>query len=323
MYEHNQAAFGVPLGIVDAAYHLPGKPNDLCTWGPRMGVDDARIERLLGNGCRYFHSAQIESDADMVVAATSRLLQQSAVDPRCIAYVIHARTQNFSMPAAPHSLLGEVCARTGMAPKLAFAVSHLACASIIAALDTAARLLQGDPSASHCLVTSSDRVFGNADHRLRQDSGIQSDGGSAILIARTQVRSWIKTIALRTYPKLHPGPSTPTMGRLIGSAAWAHTGEVLDGLDGDSDGGLDLVDALLPTNADMPYWRALLQARHAPTEILFEDNARLRGHACCADLAINLADEGLRRSEQGQRVMCFSQSNVGAYGYLMLEGAGA
>ncbi|WP_295565519.1 hypothetical protein [uncultured Stenotrophomonas sp.] len=319
MYDPDQSR----VGIVEAAYHLPGEAIDLCEWGPRMGVDGARIDRLLGNGCRYFHSAQVESDADIVVAAVGRVLRESAVNASSIAYVIHARTQNFSMPAAPHSLLGEVCARTGIEPRLAFSISHLACASIIAAVDTAVRLLQGDPSASHALVTSSDRVFGNADHRLRQDSGIQSDGGSAILVGRPEVRSWIRTIMLRTYPKLHPGPSTPTMGRLIGSAAWAHTAEVLDDLDDHPDGGLQQMDALLPTNADIPYWRTLLQARQARADILFEDNARRRGHACCADLAINLADEGLRRADQGQRVMCFSQSNVGAYGYLVLEGAGA
>jgi len=323
MSDLGQGASSARMGIVGAAYHLPGEAVDLCEWGPRMGVDDARIDRLLGNGCRYFHSARVESDADIVVTAVERVLRESSVRASAITYVIHARTQNFSMPAAPHSLLGEVCARAGMAPRLAFSISHLACASIIAAVDTAVRLLQGDPSANHALVTSSDRVFGHADHRLRQDSGIQSDGGSAILIGRHEVRSWIRTITLRTYPNLHTGPSTPTMGRLIGSAAWAHTAEVLDELGGCAGDGLQRVDALLPTNADMPYWRTLLETRRARAGILFEENARLRGHACCADLAVNLADEGLRRAGQGEQVMCFSQSNVGAYGYLVLEGGHA
>lgn len=318
-----RSASSESMGIVGAGYHLPGEAVDLCEWGPRMGVADARIERLIGNGCRYFHSAKVESDADIVVAAVDRVLRESSVKASAIAYVVHARTQNFSMPAAPHSLLAEVCARTGMAPRLAFSISHLACASIIAAVDTAVRLLQSDPSASHALVTSSDRVFGKADHRLRQDSGIQSDGGSAILLGRRDVRSWIRTIALRTYPKLHTGPSTPTMGRLIGSAAWAHTAELLDELGGGAGDGLQQVDALLPTNADIPYWRTVLEARRARPGILFEENARLRGHACCADLAVNLADEGLQRADQGDRVMCFSQSNVGAYGYIVLEGGHA
>ncbi len=310
-------------GIVDAAYHLPGEPHDVCEWGPPIGVDASRIERLLASGCRYFHVAQIESDADLVTAAARNLLEKTAVDPSKIAYLIHARTQNYSIPAAPHSLLSEVCARLQLAPRLSFAIAHLACASIIAAVDTAIRLLQGDPTASYALVTSSDRVFGNSEHRLRQDSGIQSDGGSAILIGRDAVRAHIHSIAVRSYPKLHAGPSTPTMGRLIGSSAWVHTAEVLDELDKDTGASLAQLDSLMPTNADIPYWRTLLKERNARAEILFERNALRRGHACCADLAINLADEGLQRSEQGQRVMCFSQSNVGAYGYLVLEGATA
>jgi len=323
MYEQGRASSDERFGIVGAAYHLPGEPNDLCEWGPRMGVSNARIDRLLDNGCRYFHNATAESDADIVVHAVERLLLESGIDARSVAYVIHARTQNFSIPAAPHSLLGEVCVRIGIAPTLAFSVSQLACASIIAAVDTAIRLLCGDRSASYALVTSCDRVFGSAAHRLRQDSGIQSDGGSAILIGRHHVRSWISAIAVRSYPGLHSGPCTPTMGRLIGSMAWRHTAEVLDSLDEDRGGGLLDVDALLPTNADIPSWRTLLRSRHVPPDILFEDNARRRGHACCADLAVNLADEGLRRAGEGQRVMCFSQSNVGAYGYLVLEGGGA
>lgn len=310
-------------GIVGAAYHLPGEPQDLCKWGPEMGVDGMRIERLLKNGCRYFHAAEIESDADMVAAAANRVIRQADIDPSRIAYLIHARTQNFSIPAAPHSVLAEVCARLQLTPRLSFAIAHLACASVVAAVDTAVRLLQGDPGASHALVTSSDRVFGNAGHRLRQDSGIQSDGGSAILIGRDAVRAHIGILAVRSYPKLHSGPSTPTMGRLIGSAAWAHTAEVLDELEDDPDRCLAAMDVLLPTNADIPYWRRLLQERNARPEILFEHNALRRGHACCADLAVNLVDEGLQRAEKGQRVMCFSQSNVGAYGYLVLEGAAA
>lgn len=309
------------VGIIDAGYCLPGEAVDLCDWGPRMGVGQARIDKLLANGCRYFHAAQVETDADLVTASVRQVLERSGVAPSQVAYLVHARTQNFSMPPAPHSLLPEVCARTGLAPRLAFAAGHLACASIVAALELAIDLLDADPAAACAMVTSSDRVFGGADHRLRQDSGIQSDGGSAILLGRGGQRAAIRWIGVRNFPRLHPGPSSPAMKRLIGVSAWHQTDEALDELCERAALPLAATAGLFPTNADMPYWKHLMARRGLDPKLLYGVNAGRRGHACCADLAVNLVDAGLERVGGDRPIVCFSQSNVGSYGCLVLEGA--
>lgn len=311
------------IGLVEVGYTLPGEPLDLTEWGSQMGVAPDRIRKLLDNGCRHFHAAGAETDADLVTLSVGKVLRRSGVDAADVAYLVHARTQNFSMPAPPHSLLSEVCARTGIMPKLALAAGQLACASIVAALELAVDLLRADLAARFALVTSSDRVFGGPEHRLRQNSGIQSDGGSAILVGRHHPRARIRQILVRSFPRLHAGPSSHEMGSLIGAVAWRHTETVLDELCAKVDLPLEATAGILPTNADMPYWRALLQRKGIDPALLYAENTHRRGHACCADLAVNLADHGLQQLAHGRPIVCFSQSNVGAYGCVVLEAAAA
>lgn len=308
------------VGIVDAAYHLPGEALDIGIWGPRVGLADALVARLLQNGCQRFHAATGESDADLVVRALEQLLQARELDPTRIAYVVHAHTQSYSIPAPPQSLLGEVAARCGLQPRLALSVGELACAGIVKALELAHRLLQADTAADYAVVLSSDRVFGGPAHRVRQESGIQSDGGAVLLLGRNEVRARIRDLWVRHLPGLAAGPGAAETARLMGSLPWSHSRRVLQEMQLRGPLRLDALAALYPTNADGPYWQRLMATMGLDPALVFTRNMAERGHACCSDLAINLADDGFATLASGGQVLCFSQSNVGAYGAVLLQG---
>jgi hypothetical protein len=311
----NASARGT-IGVAAAAYHLPGPPIDIVPWAQDEGVPPALIERLLANGCRYFYEGPQYSDAELIIGAIDRLEIADTNWLAGVRYLLHAHTQSFSMPAPPSSILSELARHYDLHLSLSFSVCQIACASVINAIDIAARLLVNDAHAEYALVVTSDRVFGNAKHRIRQDAGIQSDGGSAIVLAKQHVRCRLGPASFKNFAALHDGPTTPANIAAIGRYTWLHTKLLFQ--DHSALSGLALGDygRILPINADRHYWVEIARALQLPESRFFLDNIRERGHACCADLAVNLVDHGLAIIERGKPVLACGQSNVGAYAAL-------
>jgi len=311
-------------GIVDAAYYLPGEPVDVRQWGPKVGLSSAMLARLEENRCRYFHQSHAEDDCDLASGAVKRLLASQAVDPMHVDYLIHTQSQPFSIPAPPRSVLSELAARFRFRPRLAFGLGQLACAGIANAIEVARRLLEQDPAARHALVVTADRVFGGPVHRVRADgASLQSDGASAVLLGREQVKARFRDAFIRNFSRLAEGPSSASMNLLIGKLSWVYTRRVLFEAQQRLGFPVSTLGALLPTNADAPYWKRFAPQLGIDYDRVYLENVGRRGHACCADFAINLVDTGFERLARGETVLCLSQSNVGAYGALTLSGVAA
>lgn len=301
-----------PVGIVSAGSYLPGEPVDLVPWAAGQDVAPELVTGLVQNGCRYFHQAAGESDVVLIESAIERMRAPEGWRRR-VRYVVHAHTQAFSMPAPPSSILAELCRRHGFTPALAFSVSQLACASAISAIDAAANCLRADDSAEYAVVVTSDRVFGNARHRIRGNTCIQSDGASAILLGREGLRGYFGIPSFRNFTQLYEGPSTAlraaTMAHFLGRHTVAHLREH------ERVSGLPVlwVDEILPTNADRPAWEEAIRTLRLPPGKVFFDNIPTRGHACCADLAVNLLDRGFAQLDAGRSLLAAGTSNIGAF----------
>lgn len=306
------------IGISDAAYSLPGPAVDIVDWAVEQKVPPQLVERLLENGCRYFHIGTDKSDADLIGAAIDQLVERNPGVLGEVRYLIHAHTEAFSMPAPPASVLSQITDRYGLQLELAFSVGHVACASVINAIAWARQLLLDDATAAHALVVTSDRVFGNARHRIRQDAGIQSDGGSAILVSRTQLRCVVGTVSVKNFAKLHEGPHTAQNAAAVSRYTWLHTKQLFQAHSDSAGITIQQHAAVLPINADREYWIQIARSIDLPEEQLFLDNIRERGHACCADFAINLVDRGFALLGDGLPVLLCGQSNVGAYATMSL-----
>jgi|GEM_PF-1136426 len=306
------------VGILSAGFCLPGDPVDISDWAPRHGVQPELVERLLANGCRYFHIGCDKSDAALIGNALDTLFNETPIDPAKIGYLLHAHSQNFSVPAPPSSILMEIAGRYSLSPKLSFSVSHLACASVINAIMWASELLATDDHAEYALVVTADRVFGNAKHRIRQDAGIQSDGASAILLSKKEFRCRLGRFGIKNFARLHEGPCSPTMAAAIARYTWLHTKQLLNEMHADDDFQLDDYGAILPINADGAYWRYIAKGMALPDSKFYLANIGRRGHACCADFAVNLVDYGFSLIDKGMPVLSCGQSNVGAHAALAL-----
>lgn len=300
------------IGLVDVAHGLPGPAIDIVDWVQGQNVAPTVIDQLLENGCRYFHDGTDQSDAQLIGLAVDQLIERG-LNPADVAYVIHAHTEAFSMPAPPVSVLSQLAARYGWRTRMAFSVGHLACASVGNALQWAATLLRRDPQARYALVVTSDRVFGQANHRIRQTAGIQSDGGSALLIGRDKLLAVLDHITVRNHAELFDGPSNALNAAAIARSAWVQTKQLLQAHASACELTVAEMGEILPINADRPYWLAIGKSLGLGPEHFFLDNIGHRGHACCADLAVNLVDRGLSLLAAGRRVVYCAQSNVGAY----------
>jgi 3-oxoacyl-[acyl-carrier-protein] synthase III len=310
-----------PVGIADAAYHLPGPALEVRRWAAEHNAEPHLAEELVAHGCSHFHASSDDSDEALIAACIDQILARRGGWLPQVRYLVHAHTQNFSAPPAPASLLNTLCARYGMQPTLSFSVGQVACSAVINALAWAARLLAADPDAEHALVVTSDRVFGGPRYRLRAPATIQSDGASAILLGRDDVQCLLGRCDLFYAPEMHEGPSTPANVTRIARLTWLHTKQMLQRHSEAT--GVVLADyaQILPVNADRYYWAQIARGLRLPESHFYLDNIARRGHACCADFAVNLVDHGFGLLGAGRDVLMCGQSNLGAHAALTLHPA--
>ncbi len=306
------------VGIVDATYHLPGDAIDVNDWGKENRATQELIDLLIENDCRYFYEGSEISDADAIGKAIDKLSVNDKKWHKGVRYLVHAHTQNFSMPAPPSSILTELAAKYDMELKLCFSVSHLACASVINGIDLAAKLLQQDPDAEYALVVTSDRTFGGSKYRLRPPGCIQSDGASAILLSRHDMRCRLGATTVRNFGLLHEGPSNPKTIAATSRLTCSHSIQLLRDHSEQTGIALEDYEEILPVNADEHYWKKIAKGLKLEDSHFFFDNIPKFGHANCADFAINLVERGFSLLDQGKTVICCGQSNVGAHTALTL-----
>lgn len=301
------------IGVEHAEYELPGDAIDILHWAEKHRYPPAVVAKVVEAGACYFHAAPDIGEVELATRAVGKLLDKARFSPSDIGVLMHVHTQQFSVPPSPRSLPMEVATKFGIRPLWAGSIAQLNCVSIAAGLQMMEALMQTYPQLNAGLIVSADRVYGE-NYRLRQTSGIQSDGAACLLVTRNSRRNKISHIAIRNYAKWHPGSDAlAEIEREMIALEWQYTREVVNDLTVANQMALDSYSNLLPHNSDRRGWQSLCRAMKFPEERLFTSNIFLRGHACCSDLAINLADFGLATLEKKSDVLAVLQSNTGAF----------
>ncbi|KVM58890.1 3-oxoacyl-ACP synthase [Burkholderia gladioli] len=348
------------IGIDAAAYELPGARVEIEAWAAEHGYPAERAAAIARAGSRYFHVASDTSETELAIAAVQRLLDTSRSSAKQIGAIVHVHTQPFSVPPAPRSLPHEVAAHCGIVPLWMGSIAPLASASIATGIEAVRALMRRHAQLDAALVVSSDRAYGEHT-RMRQDRGVQCDGAAAMLLVRNSTRNRLGGIALSTSAPAYrdagaAGYETgfdgaPEAGfessfesrfesafesRLASrlgerhhagfapharAPSWPVTREVIDAAVAMEPHPLADYALLLPPNVDLPGWDALCREMRLPRERLFAANIHARGHACCSDFPINLADAGLDALALGQHVIGVMQSSRGAHAALTLHPA--
>jgi 3-oxoacyl-[acyl-carrier-protein] synthase III len=307
------------LGIEAAAYELPGQPVDIEAWAAERDYPAARAAAIARSGSRYFHMALDISETDLAIAATGRLIDTARVHPSDIGAIIHVHTQQFSVPPAPRSLPHEVAASCGIDPLWLGSIAQLNCVSVAAGIETVHALMRRFPQMDAAVIVSSDRVYGE-DYRMRQVTGVQCDGAAAMLLTRNSTKNRLGKVAIQTHAKWYRGSDTVAENEAdLIAMEWPYTRKAIEAAVAFDDIALQDYDLLLPHNADLPGWNSLCRAMRVAPERLYTHNIYARGHACCSDFPINMAEVGLDALAKGQRVLGIMQSNCGAYAAVSLH----
>ena len=310
------------LGIDAAAYAFPGQRQDIVDWGLQHALPAKRIEAICKSGCRYFYASHEIDETTLAKRAVARLQAETGFNVADIGALFHVHTQQFSAPPAPRSLPLEVASAFGIKPLWIGSLAQLNCSSISGAILMAQALMNLHTEMQSVLIVSSDRVYGER-FRLRQLSGIQSDGAACLLVTRNTCRNRIGALILRNYGRWYLSSDTNSaVEREMINMEWLYTRKVM--LEAVTRCGIALSDfsCLLPHNSDHKGWNAICNAMAIPHACLYPDNIFHKGHACCSDLAINLADIGLDKVDAGSHLMSVTQSNTGAFSALTLHPVG-
>jgi 3-oxoacyl-[acyl-carrier-protein] synthase III len=307
------------IGIEAAAYELPGSPLDIEACAERNGWPRDRVEAIVASGCRYFHAAPDIGEVELATRAVGRLMDEAALAPSEVDLLIHVHTQQFSVPAAPRSLPAEVAQAHGIHATWAASIGQLGCVGIAGGVRAADALFEAYEQADTALVVSVDRVYGEQ-FRLRERSGLQSDGAACVLVTRECTRNRVGHVAISNHAAWHSG-SKGAIGveRQMIAMEWQYTREIIRAACEGSGTPLERFGRVLLNNADLRGWHSLARAMGVPRARLFEDNIFQHGHVCCSDFAINLADVGLAAVDAGMHVIGVMQSYTGACGAITLH----
>lgn len=123
-----------------------------------------------------------ESIADLICTAVERLIEDSAVAPEQIAWLVHAHTSQ-QLAIAGEAMLEGVCRRLGLRQARVLGMTTNNCASAIAALPVIEHLLAASDADARAVLVTADIAFTPVLQSI-PNSSVTGDAAAACLLGR-------------------------------------------------------------------------------------------------------------------------------------------
>lgn len=222
-----------------------------------------------------------------LLRATVARLDGLAGREHLVRYVLHARSMPVAVPY-PLNPLHELCAELDLGQACAFTISQQACATALAAIDMAGRLLaaDGEPGAL-ALILAGEKAF-TRDAQLVPGTTLFAESGAACLVSAdgpADRQLAYASVARGEFDgRLEDLPDLA--GRYEQEYPVALTEVMLGAVE---QAGLKLADLglILPHNVNLMSWQRLCRKLGFPVERVVLENIASTGHAFCADFFIN------------------------------------
>lgn len=184
-----------PISLIKTTSYLPGKPIDTSFFGMQNEMSEGFIQC----GKYRHHIAEHESAADMIVNASSKLIEDLNLDSTKDIDII---LTNVSIPDQPFNGCGvEVKHRLGANAQWIFDIHNTGCISFIMLMALAQSLMTSSRAKTAlicCVQSAAGRVFADPQMRGRPEACIPGDGcGVGYFIANEQ--SPVKSIVHHSY----------------------------------------------------------------------------------------------------------------------------
>lgn len=205
-----------PISLIKTASYLPGKPVDLSFYSSQQQ------KGFLQGGDYRHHIAEHESAADMIMAASSKLIHDLNLDA---AKDIDIILTNVSCPDQPFNGCGvEIKHRLGANATFVFDIHNTGCVSFVMLMLLAQSLMSSHRAKTAlicCVQSAAGRFFSHPKLRDRPESSIPGDGcGVGYLVANKD--SPVKSIVQHSYGEY----ATDMMIVSEDERKWWTTGEV-------------------------------------------------------------------------------------------------
>jgi 3-oxoacyl-[acyl-carrier-protein] synthase-3 len=274
--------------LVDVAAHLAPTSVPIATMAPRLGLSDrdlALFHRYFG--LRNVRLAPEMSLRDQIVAA-ARDLEGLRGNEHRVAYVVSGRTIPICGRASDNPV-HQAADDLGLAHAQVFTVTQQACASGLAAVDLAGRLLaeDGDPDALALVLTGEKAHW----HRSQMLPGttVMGESSAACLVAYRGGGDVLRSYVTRTFGEFHnvdlPAPHGEEFERRYPEMLTLVIREAV------AQAGIELEDVawILPHNVNRISWAKAAKLLGYPRSRIFLDNVPEIGHCFAADAFINFA----------------------------------
>ena len=179
------------ISLIKTTSYLPGKPIDTTFFGSQNDINEGFIQK----GKYRHHIAEHESAADMIVNASSKLIEQLNLEPTKDIDII---LTNVSLPDQPFNGCGvEVKYRLGANAQWVFDIHNTGCVSFIMLMTLAQSLMTSSRAKTAlicCAQTAAGRIFADPQIRSRPEACIPGDGcavGYLVANAESPVKAMV------------------------------------------------------------------------------------------------------------------------------------
>jgi len=273
--------------ITHVAYHLPGRVDDVGSWGRRAG-QYAAVPGLERAGMHRYHRATGQTAIGLAASAIHQVMLASCVAADTIDCLVYVHTLQGSIAPPPMSLPGLLCDRFCFTHAETFSLAQQHCASALGALRVIRAMFVARPHMRRVLLVGAD-VMPLEPERLMRGEGIMGDGAFAALVQRGGATNRLLAVGTHCSGLGWRGTSgldSPSIAARQFLAARSLISTTLRQAHCPPE---DL-QLILPHHLDLPAWYRLLDSLRIPRERLFASNFARVGHVTVSDPFINLAD---------------------------------
>jgi 3-oxoacyl-[acyl-carrier-protein] synthase III len=273
--------------ITHVAYHLPGRVDDVGSWG-RRARQYAAVPGLERAGMHRYHRATGQTAIGLAASAIRQVMLASCVAADTIDCLVYVHTLQGSIAPPPMSLPGLLCDHFGFTHAETFSLAQQHCASALGALRVIRAMFVARPHMRRVLLVGAD-VMPLEPARRRRGEGIMGDGAFAALVQRGGATNRLLAVGTHCSGLGWRGTSgldSPSIAARQFLAARSLISTTLRQAHCPPE---DL-QLILPHHLDLPAWYRLLDSLRIPRERLFASNFGRVGHVTVSDPFINLAD---------------------------------
>ncbi|MDR8394889.1 MAG: 3-oxoacyl-[acyl-carrier-protein] synthase III C-terminal domain-containing protein [Paraburkholderia sp.] len=273
--------------ITHVAYHLPGRVDDVGSWG-RRARQYAAVPGLERAGMHRYHRATGQTAIGLAASAIRQVMLASCVAADTIDCLVYVHTLQGSIAPPPMSLPGLLCDHFGFTHAETFSLAQQHCASALGALRVIRAMFVARPHMRRVLLVGAD-VMPLEPERLMRGEGIMGDGAFAALVQRGGATNRLLAVGTHCSGLGWRGTSgldSPSIAARQFLAARSLISTTLRQAHCPPE---DL-QLILPHHLDLPAWYRLLDSLRIPRERLFASNFGRVGHVTVSDPFINLAD---------------------------------